>query len=173
MEEKMRRLAEQVRTRNDADEKIADLIGRPATVGGIGEFVASKVFSITLVTSGAQAGYDGHFDAGPCQGSSVNIKTYSRHASVLDIGQHPCDYYLVLTGPSGSAKKLPWVIDQVFLFHADSLLEDLRRRGVKIGVATSVAKSQWEAARIYPQHDGSPLRLTSEQQELLALFASA
>lgn len=102
----------------------------------------------------------------------MNIKTYSRHKGVLDIGQHHCDYYLVLTGPSGSAKKLPWVIDQVFLFDTDRLLAELHERGVKIGVATSVTKSQWEAARVYPQHDGSPLRLTSEQRELFSFFAS-
>lgn len=68
MDEEMRLLAEQVKARNDADAKIADIIARPATVGGIGEFLASKVFGIKLAESGAQAGYDGHFKAGPLPG---------------------------------------------------------------------------------------------------------
>jgi hypothetical protein len=37
-----------------------------------------------------------------------NIKTYSGHESVLDISPHPSDCYLVLTGPAGQARVLPW-----------------------------------------------------------------
>ena len=32
---------------------------------------------------------------------TVNIKTYGRHESVLDISAYPCDCYLVLTDPPG------------------------------------------------------------------------
>jgi hypothetical protein len=63
------------------------------------------------------------------------------------------------------------VIDAVFLFEVVSLLAALRERGVKIGVATSVRRHLWEAARLYPSHDRAPVRLSLEQQELLALFA--
>ena len=61
-------------------------------------------------------------------GKTVNIKTYSRHESVLDIGSHPCDYYLVLTGPASQARVLPWVIDSVFLFEREQLLARLAMR---------------------------------------------
>jgi hypothetical protein len=44
---------------------------------------------------------------GGLAGKTVNIKTYSRHESVLDISPHPCNYYLVLTGPAGQARVLP------------------------------------------------------------------
>lgn len=45
-------------------------------------------------------------------GKTVNIKAYGRHESILDIGQHHCDYYLVLTGPTGQATE-PEVTDPV------------------------------------------------------------
>ena len=53
------------------------------------------------------------------------------------------DYYLVLTGPKSMATNSndatrPWGIDEVFLFEAEPLIDRLRDRGVKIGVATSV-----------------------------------
>jgi hypothetical protein len=78
----------------------------------------------------------------------------------LDISPHPCDYYLVLTGPVGHAQVLPWVIDSVFLFQRDQLLTTLTTRGVKIGVTTSVRKADWEAARVFPLQQASPLRVS-------------
>ena len=52
MEEELRQLAELVRTRNEIDHQISHLLGRPATVGNIGEFVTSRVFDIKLSSSG-------------------------------------------------------------------------------------------------------------------------
>jgi hypothetical protein len=59
---------------------------------------------------------------GPLPVRRSNIKTYSRHESVLDISPHLCDYYLVLTGPVGQARVLPWVIDSAFLFEREQLM---------------------------------------------------
>jgi hypothetical protein len=95
------RLAGLVRIKNSADAAIGELIGRPSAPGNIGEFVASAVFAIQLMKSGSHPGHDGVFTAGPMAGKTVNIKTYGRHESVLDISPHPCDCYLVLTGPAG------------------------------------------------------------------------
>jgi hypothetical protein len=172
MDDEVRQLAGLVRVRNEVDHRISELLGRPATAGNIGEFVASRVFGIKLARSGSQAGYDGVFTGGPLAGRRVNIKAYGRHEGILDISPHPCECYLVLTGPAGPARKLPWVIDQVFLFDTELLLAALRERGVKIGVATSVRRHLWEAACVYPPNDRSPLRLTPRQQQLLALFAA-
>jgi hypothetical protein len=166
-------LVELIRVKNEADRRIAALIGRPAAPGNIGEFVAARVFGITLMSSGAHPGYDGVFQSEPLAGKTVNIKTYSRHESALDISPHASDYYLVLTGPPGQAKVLPWVIHSVFLFDHERLVSELTSRGVKIGVATSVRKADWEAARVYPPHPASPLHLTSRQTRLLGLFATA
>jgi hypothetical protein len=61
--------------------------------------------------------------------------------------------------------------DAVF-FEVGSLLAALPEPGVKSGVATCVRRHLWEAARVYPPRDRAPLRLSLEQQELLALFAA-
>ena len=168
----LERLADLVRAKNDADAAIAGLIGRPSAPGNIGEFVAARVFAIQLMASGAHPGYDGLFTDGPLADKTVNIKTYSRHESVLDISPHPCDYYLVLAGPAGQAAVLPWVIDSVFLFRREDLLTALTARGVKIGVATSLRKADWEAARIYPPPPAPRLQLSESQLADLALFSS-
>lgn len=168
----LERLAQLVQARNDADRQIAALIGRPSLPANIGEFVAAKIFGIALMSSGSHPGYDGVFEAEPLAGKTVNIKAYSRHESVLDISPHPCDYYLVLTGPAGRAPVLPWVIDSVFLFNQEHLIAKLTARQVKIGVATSVRRAEWEAARIFPPQTRAPLELTPSQIQLLKLFSA-
>ena len=50
-------------------------------------------------------------------------------------------------------------------------MEALKDRGVKIGVATSVAKAYWEAAEIYPEGSNDSLTLTAEQLDLLESFS--
>lgn len=151
------------------------MIGRPPSPGNVGEFIASKVFDIELAPSGVNPGHDGMFSTGPLAGKSVNVKLYSEDAGLLDISSHPADYYLVLTGPRPAAttgvRSLPRRIDAVYLFDIASLRADLVTRGVGIGVATSVRKMHWEAARIYPIGEGSVLQLSPRQVELLQLFA--
>jgi hypothetical protein len=169
--EDLERLAGLVRVKNEADLAIARLIGRPCERGNIGEFVAAKVFGIQLMPSGSHPSYDGVFQDGPLNGMTVNVKTYGRHESVLDISVHPCDCSLVMTGPPGQSRTLPWVIDSVFLFNNEELLGRLRARGVKIGLATSVRKADWEAARIFPAHPMSPIQLSAQQQAWLSLFS--
>jgi hypothetical protein len=166
-------LAELIRAKNDADLAIARMLGRPALSGNIGEFVAARVFGIDLMAAGNHAGYDGMFRDPPLAGNTVNIKTYSRNEWILDIGRHPCDYYLVLSGPTGQARVRPWVIDSVYLFDSEDLLPKLRARGIKISVATSVRKEFWEPARIFPARRGAPLQLTKTQITALELFAVA
>jgi hypothetical protein len=166
------RLAGLIQVKNAADLAIAQLIGRPCLPGNIGEFVAAKVFGIRLMDSGAHPGYDGVFEEGKLAGRNVNIKTYSRQEYILDISPHPCDYYLVLTGPPGQARIRPWVIDSVFLFDREHLLATLIARGVKIGIASSLRKSDWEAARIYPSGRTPQLQLSDHQLGLLSLFGA-
>jgi hypothetical protein len=130
MSKDLERLAELVQIKNDADLAIAQLIGRPSSPGNIGEFVAARVFDIELMRSGSHPGYDGVFLDGPLADKTVNIKTYSRHESVLDIGAHPCDFYLVLTGPPGQARNLPWVIESgLFVRSGASAGRPRRARG--------------------------------------------
>jgi len=48
----------------------------------------------------------------------------------------------------------------------------LKRRGVKIGIATSVAKPYWTEAETYPNVTNDKLELTKEQVRLLDLFTA-
>jgi hypothetical protein len=107
----------------------------------------------------------------------VNVKTYGDVLGGLDIGAHPCDYVLVLTGPprggSVGVRHHRWRITGVYLFEMAKLLAVLRQRGVKIGIATSLRKADAEAAQVFPQTDRSPLPLSADQIALLRLFSGA
>jgi hypothetical protein len=45
--------------------------------------------------------------------------------------------------------------------------------GVKVGIATSVKRSAWEATQIFPAVPGAPLALSPKQVDLLNLFGGA
>ena len=170
------RLAGLLSARNLIDGQIAGLIQRPALAGHIGEFIASLVFGIELASSATQAGHDGRFSAGPLAGNTVDVKYYAKREGLLDINERNLPrYYLVLTGPKSAAMTSkagtrPFMVEEVFLFDAQSLVAAQRARGVGIGVASSVPTRMWEAARTYPAASQSPLRLSQEQIDLLDLF---
>ena len=86
------------------------------------------------------------------------------------------DSYLVLTGPKSAATTSrgslrPLVISNVYVFEMAELVSELRKRGVKLGVAMSVAQSYWEEAEIYPRQTNKKLELTKKQGRLLRLFS--
>jgi hypothetical protein len=64
------------------------------------------------------------------------------------------------------------LIDAVYLFEAESLLEALRGRGVKIGVATSVISALWTAAELFPEQRNFTIPIVSEQRMALAMFST-
>lgn len=47
----LERLADFIRRRNQIGRQIAALIGRPATIGHVGEFIAAAVFDLELEES--------------------------------------------------------------------------------------------------------------------------
>jgi len=151
----LERLAELLRERNRISSEIATLIGRPALSSHIGEHIASKILDIELYESATHKGADGQFRSGPLRGKTVNVKLYGKKEGILDINHASADYYLVLTGPdspltSSRGGDRPLIIEQAFIFNMGNLLNELRSRGVKIGVATSIKKDDWERAMIYP-----------------------
>jgi len=170
------RLAELIHTRNQINVDIATIIGRPALVQHIGEYIASTIFDIKLEYSAATKGIDGVFTEGRLKGKTVNIKLYGKQEGVLDISlDNLADYYLVLTGLrshalSSRGSSRPLVITNVYLFEMHGLVEILRRRGVKLGIATSVIKLLWESAEIFPNQINDALKVTKEQRRLLTLF---
>ena len=162
--------------RNENEVAITRVIGRPALLGHIGEYIASQIFNIALAKKATNPGIDGWFRSFPLAGESVDIKMYAKREAMLDINpQQLPGYYLVLAGPKSSAVSSrgtvrPWGIKEVFLFEATPLVARLRRRGVNVGTATGVREAEWERARIFPASPGAPLRLTKDQQAALRRF---
>lgn len=169
-------LADLLRVRNDIDNRIAAVLDRPASIGHLGEYIAAHVFDIELAESATNKGHDGRFRSGPLAGRTVNIKWYGKLEYLLDINaQAPADYYLVLSGPrsrSGTSRgdSRPLIIESVHLFDGQKLLAVLEDRGSKIGTATSVPKSLWDEAQVYPSRGSNHMVLTTDQCHQLAMF---
>jgi len=172
----LKHLADLIIQRNINEQEITALIGRPATIGYIGEYIASKMFNILLVESASQKSIDGHFMDAPFIGRTVNIKWYAKLEWILDITPEALpDFYFVLAGPRsemttsrGSAR--PWLIESVYLFDAHELISVLLAEKVKIGIATSIKQSLWRSAEVYPKSNNTQLVLSDEQRRLLGLF---
>ncbi|UWZ39777.1 hypothetical protein Drose_17060 [Dactylosporangium roseum] len=175
MSEDLRQLAELLRARDELDFKIAEVTGRSARRGDVGEFIAAQVFDIELAMTATQPGHDGRFRSGPLHGATVNVKMYGEAVAGIDLSPHPCDYHLVLSGPrrpAGVVRHHRWCIAAAYLFATGRLFEQLNERNVKIGIATSIRKSDLEAARIFPDAGPTPpLSLSAKQRALLSLFS--
>jgi hypothetical protein len=169
-------IADLLRRRNEIDAAIAAIIGRPMTSGHLGEWIAAQVFNIALEDTAVAPAFDGRFRSGPLMGKTVNVKWYLKREGVLDMTESgTLDFYLVLSGPkwaavSSHSSTRPWRIDAVYLFDAADLLVSQRARNVKIGVATSVLNSQWDAAEIFPHARNPQLPLTAAQVSMLRLI---
>ena len=118
---------------------------------------------------------DSTFRSGPLADRTVNIKAYGDASTGLDISDHLCDFYLVLSGPpqpTGSRRHRPWHIAAIYLFDAHALRNVLAERGVKIGIATSLRRADLDTAGIYPAPSSTALlSLSDGQQAALAHFA--
>jgi hypothetical protein len=171
----LEQLASLVRQLNGVGRDISVMTDRPPLMGNVGEFIAANVFDIELHSAGNSAGSDGRFRSGPRQEASVNIKWYAR-LETLDINPKAVpDVYLVLAGPRAtpSTKRhiRPWVIANVYFFDAPTLHAELHARGVKIQVGTSLLRTQWDAAEVYPAARNSLYSLSDVQRSALALFS--
>jgi len=167
-------LVKLIRQRNKVDKSISAIIGCPALVGNIGEFIASKIFDIDLRESRSYGGNDGTFKAGNVADSTVNVKLYLKNEHVLDIAlKNVPDYYLVLAGPTGrehDKHSRPITLTSVYLFKADASVVSLRHRQIGIGQATSVAKKYWDEAEIYPRQACQFYIVSDNQKKRLRLF---
>lgn len=173
----LHQLADLLKEKHLIDERIANLVGRPAQIGHVGEYIASEIFGIALERSATAKGMDGRFTTGLLAGRSVNIKWYGKLEGVLDLTPaYLPDEYLVMTGPRSGALSSrgghrPWLIQSVFLFDAHELVQQLGARGSKLGVASSVPRQFWDAAEIYPEQRNRRLLLSDTQRAMLALFS--
>ena len=150
----LKQLAELIHKRNLIEREITALIGRPAAIGHIGEYIASRVFHIALEESASHKSIDGYFSDGALKGLSVNIKWYAQREGLLDITPAALpDYYLVLTGLKSQAmtsrgQVRPWGIESVSLFEAQPFVNELKRNDVKIGSAAGIRQHLWEKAEV-------------------------
>ncbi len=172
----VRRVAALLSERNAIDAEIAAITGRPVVTGHLGEWIASEVFDITLEESAVAKGRDGRFSSGPLSGRTVNVKWYGKREGLLDLAEDAeVDHYLVMTGPrmgaaSSRGTTRPLRISAVYLFTSTRLLDAVRARGVKIGVATSVISQQWDAAELFPRQSNRDLPLSAGQRQILESF---
>ena len=172
------KLADLLSQMNSIGERVSAITQRPATIGHAGEYIASQVFDIELEESAVAKGIDGRFRSGQLAGRTVNVKWYGKLEYMLDINPKALpDFFLVMTGPKarepvskGSIR--PWLIEFVFLINAAELMIELEVRGVKIGVATSVRKHEWQVAEIYPNKRSMVYRMTDKQMGMLSAFGS-
>jgi hypothetical protein len=175
--ETLQKLSNLIIERNSIGKRIAAVIGRPATIGHVGEFIASIIFDIRLEDSASAKGIDGYFRSGDLTGKSVNIKFYGKQESILDITpDHLPDYYLVMTGPrttqmTSKGGIRPWLIEYIYLFDAYGIVAKLRSRGVKVGTASSIRKLDWEDAEVYQRQTNPNLMISQYQKEMLKLFS--
>lgn len=174
MENSLSKLAELLRSKNTLDGEISSIVGRPALIGHVGEFIASKIFDIELYESSIHKGSDGIFRSGKLVGKTVNIKWYAKHHNILDMKVDAVpDYYLVLTGPRSTTSTSrggtrPWLIDSVFLFEASEIMQKTK---AKIGVATSISSGVWQSAKLYPENSNSLIELGDDQRKQLRMFS--
>ena len=167
----LRRLASLLESRNDIDDEIAHLIGRPAIRGHVGKWIAQEIFGVRLEENAARVGFDGRFVDGPLAGKTVNVKWYGKREGLLDINPDSApDYYLVMTGPkavgmTSRGQTRPLVITEVFLFDGPALVERLRRLRVRLGVATGVRQHEWEEATVYPASTTDANRCAAREAE--------
>jgi len=170
-------LADLVQRRNSLSKEITPIIGRPALIGHLGEYIASRIFDIELEVSAVNKGFDGRFRSGPHVGKSVNVKWYAKKEGLLDIRVDAVpDYYMVLTGPPAKVlhsrgEHRPWLIDSTYLFDAARLIDCLARKQVRIGTATSVSSVLWHSAEVFPIATNPLLPLTRDQVVMLSLFS--
>jgi len=175
--ENLEQLATAIRNKNAVDESIARITGRPALIGHTGEYIAANIFNIKLEQSTTAKSRYGHFATGALRGKSVNIKWYTKMEGLLDISPDtPPDYYLVLTGPVGSATSSrettrPWLISCVYLFDSHDLLKQIDEREIEQRTAINVARQLWQEAELYPVQKSKALTLNSEQLRLIRLFS--
>ncbi len=163
---------------NNVAAEISGLVGRPAQIGHVGEYIAAAIFNIDLNSSASAKGHDGFFRSpAHLAGRSVNIKWGSLFEGGMDVSPDAnLDYYLAMVGPRATAMtskciSRPWVISAAYLFDATELRTALTTAGVKIGVATSIRAHLWDAAKIYPEANNPILTLNQTQRDLLSLFA--
>jgi hypothetical protein len=173
----LNQLADAIRQRNQAEDRIATIVGRPVSAGTLYQFVACRVFDIDLDGPDCDVLHGvGRFCSGPLAGRSVAVRRTGVSTRSLDITIDPLpDFILVMAcsdavsvSPEFDAR--PSLVDRVYLFDAGRLVAELEGRGRKVGAGTVVDRLTWQAAEIYPQQRSGHYLLSGAQRHALGLF---
>jgi hypothetical protein len=174
---KLEELAKLIAKRNVICTEIARIVDRPAFDSHIAAYIASEIFSIELHVSASNKGFDGRFRNGNLAGRSVNVKWKGKGDRILNLSpdDSASDFYLVLAGAAAApgsslGQDRPFLLEKVYCFDAAVLLKQLRERGVKIGIAGSVAGEFWRAAEVFPSCRNNLLIMSDDQRKALSLF---
>lgn len=167
-------LGELIGKRNGIEEKISEIIDRPAEKGHIFEYIASQLFPIKLNKSASKGGYDGIFTGGDLNGKKVDIKFHAINGHLINLNPKVDrdTYLLIFTGPyesvsSSKGKTRPLCIDKIYLFNEKDICDQLDNR-VKVGIATSVKSEYWNGKEIYPENQlNIDLKLKVHELKLL------
>ena len=168
-----------LRVNSASSQAVRDVLERLGSSGNIGELLAKNLFAVQHERAISRASFAGRFGSGKLAGQTVKVTYNATRTWQIPIGepnQYP-NYYLVFAGPKDTGAKDSGRVRQArfkeaFLFEAAPLIQRLREQGTRLRPnATSVKTEEWEAARIYPGHEGSPLRLTSAQEDVLGVLA--
>lgn len=167
--------------RNQIDAEISRLIGRPAFPGHLAECITAEIFGIRLHESATAKASDGVFIDGALADKSVNIKYRSRGNGLLNIAEYVseityADYLLAISGSkfkggSSRGRAFDFAIDSAYVFDFRDLVRVQLKRGVKLGIGSSVLAQAWSAAMIYPDPNNPLLVLTNDQRAMLELFS--
>jgi len=173
--QKLLRLADLIETRNQEDELISCLIGRPPLRRDLALFLASCIFDIKLELPPSCNQFDGRFRSGPLAEKTVIVQWRPEHDGSIDIKpDYVPDAYLVFVGPrsdpAAPPAARPLVIQEVFVFDGRSLVQGQLARHEPLGPASVVPSRIWDAARVYRTCRWSPLTLSTLQVYILERF---
>jgi hypothetical protein len=169
-------LAGLLQQRNGIDQRIAEIIGQAAEPQRIADAVADAVFDIEPA-GGARYS---RFRSGPAVGKTVSVQYSFRQTGLLNLYPYPKnadlpDYFLVLTGPDGTAiqyhhQTTPFTIAAAYLFDGIEIATELRYVGEKLATGSRAEQKLWHAAMIYPEPRNPLLSVSAEQRTQLDLF---
>jgi hypothetical protein len=159
---------------NGAKEDIAELIGRPAAIQGIGESIAAEILGVSLQETAPHIRRTGVFLDGPMKGKRVEIEWQVRSFDAVSVGEE-ADCLLYLVGISSFYRTpheyyRPWLINSVYFIDPEELSR-LRKSDQGCIWDISMKKEEWKKFEIYPESNSQHLVLDEGQKEMFGLFS--
>lgn len=161
---------------NDANEDIAEFIGRPASANNIGESIAAEILKLRFIDEGTNFPRIGAFSDGPLSGKNVAVSWRPRFCSLVNFTMD-VDFFLYFM----ECRKFyrifheyyrPMLINSVHLFSVETIIEIMgeRDQGPRLHPIITMP-DHWDEAEIFPKSSNPLLKLSEKQKEMFALFS--